>query len=188
MPNAFYDADDGMDIGGDTRYDHISPQVPSLSFGLLGSLIVEQQGQFCNGLVDSSYICTCNVEANISLSTNCTNCKKCKSSDPIGVVKDLVRRALLKKGEIEFIGDSGASAPFTNDLNDFSEYKELDEIFEARTANKGIPLAIKGRGTVFLEHQVDVLGNKVHVRLSPVLYIPPQGCYPLESGCNKVAQ
>ena len=57
-PNAFYDADDGMDIGGDTRYDHISLQVPSLSFGLLGSLIVEQQGQFHNGLVGSSYNCT----------------------------------------------------------------------------------------------------------------------------------
>ena len=41
-PNAFYDTDDGMDIGGDTRYDHISPQVPSLSFGIIGSLIVEQ--------------------------------------------------------------------------------------------------------------------------------------------------
>ena len=121
-PNAFYDTDDGMDIVGDTRYDHISPQVPFHSFGIIGSLIVEQQGQFCNGLVDSS---------NISLSANCTNCKKCKSSDPIGVVKNLVRRAPLKKGEIEFIGDLGASVTFTNDLNDFFEYKELDKIFEA---------------------------------------------------------
>ena len=106
------------------------------------------------------------------MSANCTNCKKCKSNDPIGVAKDLVRQALLKKGEIEFIGDSGASATFTNDLNDFSEYKELNETFEAHTANKGVPLAIKGRGTVFLEHQVDVLENLVHVSLSPVLYIP----------------
>ena len=106
------------------------------------------------------------------MSANCTNCKKCKSNDPIGVAKDLVRRQLLKKGEIEFIGDSGASATFTNNLSDFSEYKELGESFEARTANKGVPLPIKGRGTVFLEHQVDVLGNVVHIRLSPVLYIP----------------
>ena len=88
-PNAFYDADDGMDIGGDTRYDHISLQVPFHSFGIIGLLIVEKQGQFCNGLVDSSEICTCNIEANISLSANCTNCKKCKSSDPIGVAKIL---------------------------------------------------------------------------------------------------
>ena len=98
MPNAFYNADDGMDIGGDTRYDHISLQVPSLSFGILGSLIVEQQGQFRDGLVDSSSNCICNIETIISLSTNCTNCKKCKSNDPIGVAKDLVRQALLKKG------------------------------------------------------------------------------------------
>ena len=62
--------------------------------------------------------------------------------------------------------------PLLTIFNDFSEYKELDETFEAHTANKGIPLTIKGKGTVFLEHQVDVLGNMVHVRLSPVLYIP----------------
>ena len=99
MPNAFYDADDGMDIGGDTHYDHISPQVPFHSFGIIGPLIVEQQGQFCDGLVDSLSNCICNIEANISLSVNCTNCKKCKSNNPIGVTKDLVRRALLKKGE-----------------------------------------------------------------------------------------
>ena len=67
----------------------------------------------------------------------------------------------------------GVSAIFTNNLNDFSEYyKELDEKFEARTANKGAPLSIKGRGTIFLEHQIDELGNVVQVRLSPVLYIP----------------
>ena len=71
MPNAFYDADDGIDIGGGTTYDHISLQVPSLSFGLLGLLIVEQQGQFRNGLVDSSFNCICNIEANVSLSMNC---------------------------------------------------------------------------------------------------------------------
>ena len=117
-PNAFYDADDGMDIGGDTHYDHISPQVPFHSIGIIGSLIVEQQGQLRNRLVDSPSTCICNnLIANISLSdVNCTNCKKSKSNDPIGVAKDLVRRALLKKGEIEFIGDSGASATFTNDL------------------------------------------------------------------------
>ena len=172
MPNAFYNADNGMDIGGGTHYAHISLQVPSLSFGIFGLLIVKQQRQFRNGLVDSSFVCICNTEINTSLSANCTNCKKCKSSNPIGVAKDLVRQQLLKKGEIEFIGDSGASATFTNDLNDFSEYKELDKSFEARTANKGVPLPIKERGTVFLEHQVDVLGNVVHVRLSPVLYIP----------------
>ena len=64
-PNAFYDADDGMDIGGGTHYDHITLQVPFLSNGILGSLIVEQQGQLCNRLVDSSFICICNIEIKI---------------------------------------------------------------------------------------------------------------------------
>ena len=62
--------------------------------------------------------------------------------------------------------------PLLNDLNDFFEYKEFVETHKAHTANKGVPLKIKGSGTVFLEHQVDVLGNMVHVWLSPVLYIP----------------
>ena len=35
MPNAFYDTDNGMDIGGGTHYDHITLQVPSLSFGII---------------------------------------------------------------------------------------------------------------------------------------------------------
>ena len=192
-PNAFYDADNGRDIGGGTNYDHITPQVPFHSIGMIGSLMVEKQGQFCDGLVDSLPTCICNnLIANISLSdANCTNCKKSKSNDPIGVTKDLVRRFLLKKGEIEFIGDSGASATFTNDLNDFSEYKDFVETHEAHTANKGVPLKIKGSGTVFLEHQVDVSGSMVHVWLSPVLlYIFPTSTgdyYLWESGCNKVA-
>ena len=131
MPNAFYDTDNGMDIGGGTHYDHITLQVPFLSIGILGLLIVEKQGQLCNGLVDSSFVCICNIEINTSMSANCINCKKCKSNDPIGVAKDLVRWQLLKKGEIEFIGDLGASATFTNNLNDFSEYKELNESYEA---------------------------------------------------------
>ena len=74
--------------------------------------------------------------------------------------------------EIEFIGDSGASATFTYDLSDFSEYRELNKSLEARTANKGVPLKIKGSGTVFLRHQVDVLGNVITIWLSLVYYIP----------------
>ena len=90
----------------------------------------------------------------------------------MSVVKNLAKQQVLNKDEIEFIGDSGASATFTYDLSNFSEYKELNESLEAWTANKGIPLKIKGSGTVFLRHQVNVLGNIVTVRLSPVYYIP----------------
>ena len=68
--NAFYDADDGMDIGGNTHYDHITPQVPFHSIGIIGSLIVEQQGQFRNRLVDSPSTCICNnLIANIRVTT-----------------------------------------------------------------------------------------------------------------------
>ena len=39
--------------------------------------------------------------------------------------KDLLKK-VLGDNEIEFIGDSGASATFTYSLDDFIEYKELD--------------------------------------------------------------
>ena len=173
--SAFLDSNDGMGgtLAGDSPYyDHITPQVPFLSFGFIGLLIIESQGQLCDGLVDtSSRTCICNLEINTSLSANCTKCKKCEN-DPMSIAKNLARRQVLNKDEIEFIGDSGASATFTYDLSDFSEYRELDESLEARTANKGVPLKIKGSGTVFLRHQVDVLGNVVTIRLSPVYYIP----------------
>ena len=172
-PSAFLDSNvnDGKTHGDSPYYDHITPQVPFLTFGFIGLLIIESQGQLCNRLDTGIATCICNLEINTSLSATCAKCKKC-SGDPMGVTKELVWRQVLKKNEIEFIGDSGASATFTFDLNDFSEYRELDEKLKARTANKGIPLKIKGSGTVFLRHQIDVLGNIVTVRLSPVYYIP----------------
>ena len=86
--------------------------------------------------------------------------------------QSLVRDIVNKSNEVEFIGDSGASATFTYNLNDFAEYTELDQGLEARTANKGIPLKIKGSGTMFLKHKIDSKGTTVTLRLSPVYYIP----------------
>ena len=93
-PHTFLDTDNGMDIGGGTAYDHITPQVPFHSIGINGSLTINPQGQFCDGLVDSLPICICNViDTNISLSVsaNCTSCKNKKSNDPLGVAKELFR-------------------------------------------------------------------------------------------------
>ena len=73
--------------------------------------------------------------------------------------------------EIEFIGDSGASATFTYSLDDFIEYQKLDRSLEARTANKGVPLKILGKGTVLLHHKVEK-GKSVIIWLNPVYYIP----------------
>ena len=51
------------------------------------------------------------------------------------------------------------------------EYKELNTSLEARTANKGVPLKIKGKGMVLLKHQVDK-DRTVLIWLNPVFYIP----------------
>jgi hypothetical protein len=153
-------------------YDSIAPQVPFHTFGFTGSLIIEsQQGQFHDGLgrVNSTPACICKIE-NISLSAqNCSECKKCKQ-DALSKVRSIVKDA-LNEDEIEFIGDSGASATFTPHLSDFTEYHELATKLEARTANKGIPLSIKGSGTVFLKHKIEK-GKTVTIRLNPVFYIP----------------
>ena len=85
--------------------------------------------------------------------------------------KGLVRDILAGHNEVEFIGDTGASATFTFDKNDFTEYSELDRSLEARTANKGVPLQIKGSGTVSLKHKVSK-GHTVTIRLDRVYYIP----------------
>ena len=164
-----YSDGDPMDS---VAYDGIAPQVSFLSIGFIGSLIIEsQQGQFYGrlGRVNTPD-CICNIVANASLSAqNCSECEKCKQG-AMGKTRSLVKDLLREKDQVEFIGDSGASATFTYDINDFAEYSKLDKSLEARTANKGVPLAIEGSGTVFLKTKVD--GKDVTVRLNPVYYIP----------------
>ena len=86
------DASNG-DVMDSMAYDHIPPQVPFLSIGLIGSLIIESsQGQLCDGRlgrVDNTLFCICKLE-NTSLSiSSCTECEKCKQS-AMGKVKGLV--------------------------------------------------------------------------------------------------
>ena len=98
--------------------DPISPQVSFLTFGLIGSLIIKQE-QFwmnSNGPLDSVDSSICNFINNSSL--NCSECKKCKESDPMWNTQDLLKK-VLRDDDIEFIRDSGASATFTYSLDDF---------------------------------------------------------------------
>jgi hypothetical protein len=92
-----YKSIDEGDTGDFTCDDHISPQVPFLSIGLIGSLIIESQGQFCNGLgasnVDSP-VCNCN-SLNSSLSAQCLDCENLTN------VKVLVQGRALKKRSME---------------------------------------------------------------------------------------
>ena len=150
--------------------DSIAPQVSSITFSLIGSLIIEQeQFRIKNGPLDSvdSSSCICNFIINNSLSADCSECKK---GDTMQSTKDLLKK-VLGDNSIEFIGDSGASTTFTYSLDDFIEYEELNTGLEARTANKSIPLKIKGKGTVLLHHKVKK-GRTVVIRLNPVYYIP----------------
>ena len=162
------------DYHDSVAYDHIAPQVPFLTIGFIGSLIIESQGQFQRGLGASSLdspVCICSI-VNTSLSAQCLDCEKCdKCKSAMNRARSLTKR-VLDGDRIEFIGDSGASATFTFNLDDFTEYAELDNGLEARTANKGVPLKIKGSGTIFLKHRVNALGNTVIVQLNPVYYIP----------------
>ena len=156
-----YKSIDEGDTGDSVAYDHIAPQVSFLTIGFIG---------LGASYVDSP-VCICSID-NTSLSAQCLDCKKCEKCSAMNRARSLTKRVFDNDTLIEFIGDSGASATFTSQKDDFTEYRELDGSLEARTANKGVPLKIKGSGTIFLKHQVDALGNTVIIRLEPVYYIP----------------
>jgi hypothetical protein len=65
----------------------------------------------------------------------------------------------------EWLIDSGASAHFTKDMNDYVEYESIDNGPYVTTANSHAQ--IKGKGTIIL-----LLSTGEVVRISPVYYIP----------------
>ena len=94
-------------------------------------------------------------------SVKCSNCVECKKKN----------KSSIKTNEIIFIADSGASATFMYDINDFSKYEKLPVPSEAHTANEGKPLKIVGKGTVFMRHEV-CTGLWVNIWMYPVFHIP----------------
>ena len=74
------------------------------------------------------------------------------------------------KGKSHWLLDSGASAHFTYDKNDFIEYEDIptNERIPVGTASNVI--YVKGKGTVLLKHYMG--DEAVTTRLYPVLYIP----------------
>ena len=83
---------------------------------------------------------------------NCVNCKENKT--------------------VDFIADTGASDTSTNDLTDFTTFKELNSSIQ--TADESSSLNIAGYGMVFLRHEVIIKGKKHSVtsKSSPVYYAP----------------
>ena len=71
--------------------------------------------------------------------------------------------------------DSGASIHVTNDLNDFADYKPIQNAPTIRTASKGSTLSMKGIGTVFISHWVTGANGRLEeqtTRLFPVFHVP----------------
>ena len=79
---------------------------------------------------------------------NCVNCKEKKS--------------------VDFIADTGASDTFTNNLTNFTIFKQLNGSIQ--TADESSSLNIAGYGMVFLGHEVIIKGKKHSVtsKISPV--------------------
>jgi hypothetical protein len=100
--------------------------------------------------------------------------------DKIVVVKNEYDRSSCShecdhKETKEWLIDSGASAHFTNNINDFVEYEELTSQTFVRTANSSAQTM--GKGTVILS-----LSTSEVVRISPVFYIPSLNCQLLSMG------
>ena len=66
--------------------------------------------------------------------------------------------------------DSGASAHFTNNKNDFIEYMPASESDRQPVKTAAHTIWIEGQGTVLLRHYLN--GNLATTRLHPVPYIP----------------
>ena len=71
--------------------------------------------------------------------------------------------------------DSGASAHFTNDMNDFDEYQELKNPWLVKTANSSAQVI--GQGTIII-----LLNMGELLRISPVHYIRSLTCHILSMG------
>ena len=66
--------------------------------------------------------------------------------------------------------DSGASAHFTNNKNDFIKYTPASESDRQPVRTTAHTIWIEGQGTVLLRHYLN--GNLATTRFHPVLYIP----------------
>ena len=90
------------------------------------------------------------------------NCAKCKTNSKT-------------KKTIEILADSGASASFTMNKSDLTEFEQItDDDLIVKTAANDNTLMIKGKGALFITHTV-VSGGKSQTktsRLYPVYYIP----------------
>ena len=132
--------------------DNITPSVFSSS-GYIGTDLLSNQRWLPYGLDRSvgSSICIYGREA-VATSV-CNIICKCLSSN-YAKCKKTGTKSSVKSNEINFIADLGASATFTNNINDISEYKRLPVTSEAHTANESKSLKIVGKGTIFMRHGV----------------------------------
>ena len=76
--------------------------------------------------------------------------------------------------------DSGASAHFTNSMNDFIEYKPADKNNRQAVRTAAHTIWVEGQGTVLLRHYLN--GDLVTTRINPVLYIPQMNTRLLSMG------
>jgi len=76
----------------------------------------------------------------------------------------------LKEQGALWVLDSGASAHFTYDINDFIEYEKLAPKDREPVRTAAHTIYVEGKGTILLKHKV---GDKlVTTRLYPVLHVP----------------
>ena len=70
----------------------------------------------------------------------------------------------------QWLLDSGATHHYTNDQKDFIDYKEFEQLIEVNTAEKEMPIFIKGCGTILIRtYDRD---QCTLTCLHPVYYIP----------------
>lgn len=141
-----------FDPNVDAHMDHIDAEYVSFYSLTDISQAKNHTQQLCTQQLDSHSIHNF-VSAASSIDEHVVNCAKCKKNK--------------EDNKCEWLEDSGASDTFTNNCNDFIEYKEIvgQEVTMASTNIK-----IKGVGAIFVIGKVK--GKEVITQLHPVYYIP----------------
>src|SRR6201996_8281229 len=127
---------------------------------VLAPLLKNIKGGTCNNTVDGS-----EVAQMYNMSLDVLNTLKCEHS----VVFSQCAKCRMKLSSMWLL-DSGASAHFTYNINDFIEYMPFSESERVPVRTAAHQIFVEGSGTVLLWHYIN--GSLAMTRIHPVLYIP----------------
>ena len=158
-PNFNDNLEDALEWGSDEEMKYAFSSFNTLDANTLTVLVPSSIKGECNNMSSKEVSKLYNVNFGVLDVLKCehhiayTKCAECR-----------------QKVSTMWLLDSGASAHFTNNKNDFIDYMPASESDRQPVRTAAHTIWIEGQGTVLLRHYLN--GNLATTRLHPVLYIP----------------